>query len=437
MSGKVDRILVEVSPGEVRAVAFSGDVAWDIAQERPFAGAAPGDIYWARASSAVDGGGRFFDMGGGVSGLARRVRPGWTDGAYGLVQVLRPGAGGKGPRVTDRVWAREGVVEVSLHAAGSTEDRIEIARRAPKPVRERARAAIAAVLPEGGAVRLSHIPPGDPSTAVEAGFRKLRAFGAGSTTPRRVHAAAGEVGWLVGRWPEAAWAPADHGSAAWLSNLPVRPDEILRPDAGVAAEIDVATAEALVPQVDLPGGARLWIEPTHALVAIDVDRGRSTDAGAEINRAAGREIARQLRLRRLGGIVAIDFLREGLPEGLAALKAFSDDDLWPWSAPRGVDPSGLVSFQRARLGASLAEISTGLDACALAGLRAAVRAADRGGAPTRMRAPTQVITLLQTDLRPALQAAELRLGRSLDLERAKGLGSLEIIGPNAEILDAI
>ena len=70
----IDRVLLEVSPGEARAVAYSGDEPWEIATERPFAGPAAGDIYRVRAGGLAQGGGRFFDMGGGISGVARRPR---------------------------------------------------------------------------------------------------------------------------------------------------------------------------------------------------------------------------------------------------------------------------------------------------------------------------------------------------------------------------
>ena len=94
-------------------------------------------------------------------------------------------------------------------------------------------------------------------------------------------------------------------------------------------------------------------------------------------------------------------------------------------------------FQRARSGRSLAEIATGIDACAHAALRAAVRVADRGETPFRLRAPAAIVERLKFDLRPSLAASTDRLGRSLDLERTTGVGSIEILGANAEVLDAL
>lgn len=433
----IDRILLEVSPGEARAVAYSGDEPWEIATERPFAGAAAGDIYRVRASGLAEGGGRFFEMGGDISGLARRPRDDWTEGAYGLVQVLRGATGDKGPRVTDRVWLTEGPFAVALEAAGPVDERIEIARRVTKPERARLRAEITPILAADVAVHLSHNPGPDAGAKTSKTVDRLRAIAAEDGSPRRLHAAAGEIGWLAARAPDAIWIPSDPASAAWLSALPDAPANRLSPDRSVAIEIDAAVADALSPEIDLPGGARLWVEPTHALVAIDVDRGKSTASGADINRVAGHEIVRQLRLRRLGGIIAIDFLRDGLSAGVAALDALAHGDPWPWQPPSGPEPSGLVAFQRSRSGPSLSEISIGRDAAAFAALRAACRAADRGGQPRRIAALPAIVHALQTDLAPAMAVAEGRLGQTLDLEQTKTVRSSRIHGLNGDVLDEL
>ncbi len=71
---------------------------------------------------------------------------------------------------------------------------------------------------------------------------------------------------------------------------------------------------ALRPRVWLDSGGYIVIEPTEALVSIDVNSGKSVrgmspeDTALETNLEAAREIARQIRLRDLGGIVAIDFI---------------------------------------------------------------------------------------------------------------------------------
>jgi ribonuclease G len=56
-------------------------------------------------------------------------------------------------------------------------------------------------------------------------------------------------------------------------------------------------------------GGSLIIQETSALTAIDVNRGGDTRPAVEVNTEAALEIARQIRLRNIGGIVLIDFLK--------------------------------------------------------------------------------------------------------------------------------
>lgn len=67
-------------------------------------------------------------------------------------------------------------------------------------------------------------------------------------------------------------------------------------------------------KVWLPGGGYLCIEPTEALIVIDVNTGKAIQKGDpeqgffDVNKEAAYEIARQLRLRNLSGMVLIDFI---------------------------------------------------------------------------------------------------------------------------------
>ncbi len=79
---------------------------------------------------------------------------------------------------------------------------------------------------------------------------------------------------------------------------------------GIEAQLD----RMLQPQVTLKSGGYLIINQTEALVAIDVNSGRSTrehsieDTALQTNLEAAEEVARQLRLRDLAGLVVIDFI---------------------------------------------------------------------------------------------------------------------------------
>ena len=84
--------------------------------------------------------------------------------------------------------------------------------------------------------------------------------------------------------------------------------EIIEDRDRVAAAFD----DALSSQITLPGGGRLFIERTRALVAIDIDsagraqKGNASARALRLNIDAAQEAARQLSLRRLGGNVVLD-----------------------------------------------------------------------------------------------------------------------------------
>jgi len=79
---------------------------------------------------------------------------------------------------------------------------------------------------------------------------------------------------------------------------------------GIEAQLD----RMLQPQVTLKSGGYIIINQTEALVSIDVNSGRSTrehsieDTALQTNLEAAEEVARQLRLRDLAGLVVIDFI---------------------------------------------------------------------------------------------------------------------------------
>jgi ribonuclease G len=85
---------------------------------------------------------------------------------------------------------------------------------------------------------------------------------------------------------------------------------LLFDDEGVHAEIE----KALRPRAWLPSGGTVVIEPTEALVSIDVNTGKNVGSARpeetilKTNLEAADEIARQLRLRDLGGIIVVDFI---------------------------------------------------------------------------------------------------------------------------------
>lgn len=79
-------------------------------------------------------------------------------------------------------------------------------------------------------------------------------------------------------------------------------------------DLEPAFEDALAAKAAIPGGGSLYIETTRALTAIDVDadgrkgQGNAAKLAQQLNVSAAKEAARQIRLRGLGGIIAVDFV---------------------------------------------------------------------------------------------------------------------------------
>lgn len=82
-------------------------------------------------------------------------------------------------------------------------------------------------------------------------------------------------------------------------------------------QIEAQIETAFQREVKLPSGGSIVIDPTEALVSIDINSARSTkgtdieDTAVQTNLEAAEEIARQLRLRDMGGLIVIDFIDMG------------------------------------------------------------------------------------------------------------------------------
>ena len=97
---------------------------------------------------------------------------------------------------------------------------------------------------------------------------------------------------------------------AWIDWADPAPDQVDEDDDALVTTGALDQIEALLSaHVSLTGGAAAEIEPTRACVAIDVNTGRdhSLAAGLKANLALARDLARQLRLRGLGGQIVVDF----------------------------------------------------------------------------------------------------------------------------------
>ena len=133
-------------------------------------------------------------------------------------------------------------------------------------------------------------------------------------------------------------------------------------DAGCFAALGVLDQiEALRdPRVDLPGGGSIHIEPTRALVAVDVNTGgdASLAAGLKANLAMARDLPRQLRLRGLGGQITLDLApmpKQDRRTFETTLRAAFRHDLTE-TALAGWTPLGHFELQRKRDRQPLSEV---------------------------------------------------------------------------------
>ncbi|HYD73524.1 MAG TPA: ribonuclease E/G [Candidatus Binatia bacterium] len=207
-------------------------------------------------------------------------------------------------------------------------------------------------------------------------------------------------------------------------------------DAAVRAKLDAAIEDALARTAPILDGGALTIEPTAAMVAIDVDAGGRAGSGdpgrfaLDLNIAAAFEAARQIRLRGLGGLIAIDFVSmrakshgKQLEEAVRA--AFADD---PWSVQfGGLSRFGVFDLSRAQLRTPLHEQMRdpdgrlSIETVALTALRAIEREA-------RAQTGRQIACTVAPEVKTWLDAGEIdwrselsnRIGMRWSIDTAPG-----------------
>ena len=135
----------------------------------------------------------------------------------------------------------------------------------------------------------------------------------------------------------------------------------------IAEDIHKEIKAALNIKVNMPSGGYLFIQQTEALTVIDVNSGKFTSSSTQdetilkTNIEAVHEIARQLRLRNIGGMIIIDFIdMMSRSDKLAMLEeleiALEPDKAKPQVGQ--ISDLGLVELTRHRQGQSLSEIFT-------------------------------------------------------------------------------
>ncbi len=254
---------------------------------------APETLLRGKLGRPVKGlGGAFVDLPGGESGFLRQTK-GLRPGAPVLVQVSGLGEPGKAVPLTTRLLFKSRYAIVTPDAPG-----LNVSRQISDAGRAKALAGIAKAAMQGADPALGLILRSACEDAEEdviradiARMRELaEAVRSDSDGPPEMLLDAPAPHLVAWRdWPAPDTLDEDAGSFR-RHNVIEEIDALLRSD------------------VALSGGASMVIEPTRALIAVDVNTGRDTSpaAGLKANIAAIRDLPRQLRLRGLGGQVLID-----------------------------------------------------------------------------------------------------------------------------------
>lgn len=339
------QILIEPLPGGGHAAALMVDGHLDdllVDPDPSDTTPRPEAIYSALPGRPMKGmGGVMVDLGGGHSGFLRGPKlP--APGRPLLVQVQGWAEPGKAQPVSPRPIVKGRHAILTPGAPG-----INVARSLRDPERRDRLEAVGAAAMSG--------------TDHAAGFilRTAASDAADDTI-------AAEIASLLAAWERIASptgrpgpvhpAPGAREEALREWRLPgdgVREARTALADAGIWEEVDALRR----PEVPL-GMGFMAIEPTRALVAVDVNTGGDTSpaAGLKANLAAAAELPRQLRLRGLGGQIVIDFApmpraeRPRVERGLAhALRADAID-----TTVVGWTPLGHLEVQRKRVRRPLA-----------------------------------------------------------------------------------
>jgi ribonuclease E len=316
----------------------------------------------------------------GLEGESKRIESALKSGQPVLVQVTKDPVGHKGARLTSQVSLPGRYL---VYVPGGS--MMGISRKLPDTERARLKQILRQVVPEGAGVIVRTAAEGASEEELAHDVARLSAqwesierkaasasppellYGEPDLTIRVVRdifnedfsklVVAGDQGWDMVEEYVRYVAPHLAGRLEhWAGEQ----------DVFEHYRIDEQLAKALERKVWLPSGGSLVIDPTEAMTVIDVNTGKFTGQGGNLeetvtrnNLEAAEEIVRQLRLRDIGGIIVIDFIDMVLESNRELvlrrlLECLARDRTKHQVAE--VTSLGLVQMTRKRVGSGLLEV---------------------------------------------------------------------------------
>jgi Rne/Rng family ribonuclease len=440
------QILIERGFGETRLALVEGDRLTEFRLSRGEERHRPGSIHLGRVISidpSLDA--AFVEIGDERPGLLPLRDAGKNAPSAGdamLVQVTRAGIEDKGVRLSARL-------SISGRAMALRPGRGGIAfapNLADPEERERVRSVLKQVLSseagvavERGAAGLqAEILRGEAERLITE-WREISTRAQSGRAPVTLHAGRDAVERALLDW---ASSPIeilcnDRALVASVAMLLIKrlPDVAAtprvdpRPGLFEAEGVEEQLEAALAPEAPIGGGGFLLIEPGRTLTAIDVNSGADDRRPRDINLAAAEEIAHQLRLRAIGGLVVIDFIDLRTPSARGPALERLSEALAPDPAGcelAGATRLGLVELTRRRTGPSLAELLT--EPCGYGGSgrvrrvetigsqllrRVATEARTAPGRRFTLHCAPELASAFRSVLAGGLAELEARLGRPL------------------------
>ncbi|PKZ67191.1 ribonuclease E [Gordonia terrae] len=338
----------------------------------------------------------------GLDGGSRKIEQALKPGDNVLVQVSKDPVGHKGARLTTQI-SLAGRYLVYVPGGSST----GISRKLPDVERKRLKQILAKLVPDEAGVIIRTASEGVSAEELGADIARLesqwktideavaQAKKGGSSNPKPLYEEPDLLVRVVRDLfnedfkklvveGDKAWNLVEGYVSSVASDLMERVEKFDKPhadapDSFVVHRIDEQLAKALDRKVWLPSGGTLIIEHTEAMTVVDVNTGKFTGSGGNLeetvtrnNLEAAEEIVRQMRLRDIGGMIIVDFIDMVLESNrdlvLRRLTEALARDRTRHQVSE-VTSLGLVQMTRKRLGTGLLEaFSTTCTACSGRGI---------------------------------------------------------------------